>query len=268
LRLSSAERWLTGLISALGTPVHLAGLLAPGLYRDPAVLLPQNHATDFITLFLGIPLLAGAGVAAARGSLRGRLLWLGALGFLVYDYGMYALGVRWNPLFLGYLALFGLSLFALILGLSGTDSSELNRKLGDQLPRKAIAAYLAGVAVAVGAAWLSEETLATFRGEIPPSVTEFETPTNIVHVFDLAIVLPAMAVAAVLLLRRRPWGALLSGVLLIKAATIGLWVLVMMGFMARAGYSTSGPQLVLFSLLTFLGALLSWRFLQQVPPSR
>jgi hypothetical protein len=159
-------------------------------------------------------------------------------------------------------------LFALILGLSGTDSSELNRKLGDQLPRKAIAAYLAGVAVAVGAAWLSEETLATFRGEIPPSVTEFETPTNIVHVFDLAIVLPAMAVAAVLLLRRRPWGALLSGVLLIKAATIGLWVLVMMGFMARAGYATSGPQLVLFSLLTFLGALLSWRFLQQVPPSR
>ena len=41
----------------------------------------------------------------ASGSLRARILWLGALGLLVYVYGMYALGVRWNELFLVYVAL-------------------------------------------------------------------------------------------------------------------------------------------------------------------
>ena len=94
------------------------------LVASPAVLLPQNLGTDVVTLFVGIPLLAVTAVATRRGSLRARLLWLGALGYLAYDYGMYALGVRWNPLFLLYAALFGLSLYALITGLVGTDAEH------------------------------------------------------------------------------------------------------------------------------------------------
>jgi len=183
----SSELWLSGLIVVLALPVHLIGLLVPSIYRDPAVLLPQNLGTDLVTLLVGIPLLAVTTLAMRRGSLRARVLWLGALGLLVYVYGMYALGVRWNPLFLAYVALFGLSLFALIIGFSGTDAARVRAGLGGRVPVRSVAAYLIAIAVMVGALWLMEEIGALLRGAVPPSVLQFETPTNIVHVFDLAV---------------------------------------------------------------------------------
>jgi hypothetical protein len=266
--LSRAERWLTGLIALFGIPVHIAGILNPSVYRDPPLLVPQNRATDVVTLVVGIPLLVGTAIATARGSRQGRILWLGALGFLLYDYGMYALGVRWQPLFLAYLALFGLSLYGTVIGFIRTDPDRINPVVETGTPRKSVAAYLIGVALVVGSVWLSEEIGATAGGATPKSVIEFETPTNIVHVFDLAIVLPAMIVAAVMLLRRKPWGFVLSGVLLVKAATIGLWVLVMMWFMAGAGYPVVMPQLILFAGLTAMGAYLAWVHLSSIPSVR
>src|SRR5919106_275662 len=207
----STEARLSALIVLLALPVHLIGLLMPSIYRDPAVLLPQNLGTDLVTLCVGIPLLAATAVATWKGSLRARLLWLGALGYLAYDYGMYALGVRWNPLFLLYAALFALSLYALIIGLVGTDAARVRAALSGRVPVRSVAAYLIVIAVMVAAMWLAEEVGALVSGTVPPSVTQFETPTNIVHVFDLCIVLPAMVLAAVQLLRERPWGYVLAG---------------------------------------------------------
>ena len=156
------ESLLSALIVLLAVPAHLTGLLRPGIYRDPAVLLPQNFGTDLVTLLLGVPLLAITALATARGSLRARVLWLGALGFLTYDYGMYALGVRWNPLFLVYLALFALSLYALIVGMVGTDASRVRPDLTRRPPGRSVAAYLITVAVLVAALWLAEEVPAVF----------------------------------------------------------------------------------------------------------
>lgn len=86
----SSELWLSGLIILLALPVHLTGLFMPSIYRDPPVLLPQNLGTDLVTLLVGIPLLAATTVGMRKGSLTARMLWLGALGLLVYVYGMYA----------------------------------------------------------------------------------------------------------------------------------------------------------------------------------
>lgn len=85
---------MSALIVLLAVPTHVIGLLAPLIYRDPAVLLPQNRGTDLVTLAIPIPLLAVTALAVQRGSARSRPLWLGALGYLVYAYGMYAMAVR------------------------------------------------------------------------------------------------------------------------------------------------------------------------------
>lgn len=255
---------LTMLIATLAVPVHLIGLLSPSIYRDPAVLIPQNLGTDLVTLFVGIPLLIAGAVGVRRGSLRGRMIWLAALGYLVYAYGMYALSVRWNELFLAYVALFGLSLYAFILGFMGTDPAQVRAATAPGAPRRSVAAYLLTVAVLVAAVWLGEEIGALLRGTVPPTVVQFETPTNSVHVFDLAVVLPAMVLAGVLLLRDRPWGYLLAGVLLVKATTIGLWVLAMIWFSARAGIATPLPYTTLFGLLTLCGALLAGWYLARL----
>jgi hypothetical protein len=190
------------------------------------------------------------------------VLWLGVLGYLTYCYGMYAMGVHWNQLFLLYVALFGLSLAALIIGLVGTDVGRLHAAFVRRPPVRSVATYLLAVAVLVAALWLVEEVPATLHGVVPATVTQFATPTNIVHVFDLAIVLPAMVVAAVQLLRDRPWGYLLSGMLLVKATAIGLWILAITWFTARTGYPTPAAPTVFFAALTVSGGVLAWRFLQ------
>jgi len=263
-----SELWLSALIVVLAVPAHLTGLLLPSIYRDPAVLLPQNLGTDLVTLCVGVPLLAVTTGATWRGSLRARLLWLGALGYLVYAYGMYALGVRWNQLFLVYVALFALSLFALIIGLVGTDAERIRGGLAGRAPVRSVAAYLILIAVIVAAIWLAEEIGALLRGTPPPSAVQFEAPTNIVHVFDLGIVLPALVLAAVQLLRDRAWGYVLAGTLLVKAATIGLWVVAMIWFSSRRGFGAPAAYTGFFLLLTGVGVLLAWRFVAALDPRR
>jgi len=263
-----SEVWLSALIVALGVPAHLTGLLSPSIYRDPAIVLPQNLGTDVVTLCVGLPLLAVTTVAMRRGSLRARLLWLGALGYLVYAYGMYALGVWWNPLFLVYTALFGLSTYGLIIGLVGTDATRIRAGFAAQEPGRAVANYLILVAVIVAALWLAEEVSALRSAMVPPSVLQFGAPTNIVHVFDLSIVLPALVVAAVMLLRDRAWGYVLAPMLLVKAATIGLWVVAMIWFSARQGFVAPTAYTFFFVALTVVGAALAWRFLRGLGPAR
>jgi len=259
-----SELWLSALIVVLAVPVHLAGLLVPGIYRDPAVLLPQDLGTDLVTLCVGLSLLVGGAIATQRGSQRGRLVWLGALGYLVYAYGMYALGVRWNPLFLAYVALFGLSFFALASGLMRTDAARIRDAAHGRVPTRSVAAYLIAITTMVAALWLGEEAGALLRGTVPPSVVQFQAPTNIVHVFDLGIVLPAFVLAAVMLLRDRPWGYVLAGVLLVKASTIGLWVAVMIWLSAQRGFGSPPAYTAFFLTLTLGGVVVSWRFLGRI----
>jgi hypothetical protein len=159
-----------------------------------------------VTLCIGVPLLGFTTAAMRRGSLRARLLWLGALGYMVYAYGMYAISVRWNQLFLVYVALFGLSFFAVIIGLVGTDAERVRGGVAGRPAVRPVAIYLIVIAVIVAALWLADEARALLSGTVPPSVVLFESPTNIVHVFDLALVLPALLLAAVMLFRDRSWG--------------------------------------------------------------
>jgi hypothetical protein len=260
-----SEMVLSVLVLLLATAAAATGLAAPGVYRDAATVLPQALGQDAVTLFVVVPLLAIATVATRRGSLRGRLLWLGALGYMTYAYGTYALWAHWNPLFLVYVALFGLSLYAVALGLVRTDPVELRAAFVTRPPARPIAWFLGLTAVLVSALWLTEEVMALVRGVVPPTIVQMESDTNVVHVFDLGVVMPAFAITAVLLWRDRPWGYVLAGVLLVKAATIGLAVLAMTWFMGRAGFAVSVPMAVFFFALTASAVAYGWRLLGALP---
>jgi len=43
--------------------------------------------------------------AIARGNLRGRIIWLGLMAFVVYTYAMNSFEVKQNPLFIPYIVL-------------------------------------------------------------------------------------------------------------------------------------------------------------------
>jgi hypothetical protein len=262
------ELVVTALVVGFALPAHLIGLVVPSIYRDPAVVIPQNLGTDLSILVLGLPALLVATVLMRRGSLGARVVWLGTLGFLAYAYGMYCLAVVWNPLFLLYLVLFGLSLFGLGFGLVETDATQMRLCFAGTAPVKPVAGFLLVVAGLVGAMWLAEEVGSMIRGTMPPSVVQFGTPTNIVHVFDLAIVLPAMVMAAVMLLRDRPWGYVWSGVLLVKAATIALWILAMTWFSNLRGFPTPIGVTIFFAILAGWSIWLIAAYLSRLDSAR
>jgi hypothetical protein len=261
----TSEDVLSLLIAALATVAAIVGLTVPTIYRDAPSVVPQALGQDAVTVFAVVPLLVAAWIATRRGSWRGRLLWLGALGYMTYAYGTYALWARWNPLFLVYVALFGLSLYAVALGLVRTDSHGYRAALITTRPARPIARFFVITAFLVSSLWLAENVMALVRGQVPPTLIQMQAATNVVHVFDLGIVMPAFVIAAVLLWRDRPWGYVLAGLLLVKAATIGLAVLAMMWFSLRAGYPVVVAMAVFFAALTASATAFGWQLLHALP---
>jgi hypothetical protein len=92
------------------------------------------------------PALVISAIVAGRGPTRGRLVWLGVVTYVVYAYLTYAFGVRFNPLFLAYLALLACSLYALIGGLATGLRGRWAHFTARTLV-KAVSVHLAAVAV-------------------------------------------------------------------------------------------------------------------------
>lgn len=79
------------------------------------------------------------------------------------------------------------------------------------LPRRVLASYLLVVAVLNALAWLVQIVAAMVRNTVPANIAGTGFLTNPFHVLDLAFSLPIMALSAIWLLRRRPWGFVLTG---------------------------------------------------------
>ena len=120
-------RWETAgtvAIVLLSIVSSLLGLIREGHYAEPAEVLLHIYAQDVVLLVIGVPVLVVGLVWARRGSIRGRLVWLGALAYMAYMWTHYAFVIASNDFFLGYVALFGFSVFTLLSGVLTTDAAR------------------------------------------------------------------------------------------------------------------------------------------------
>lgn len=205
-------------IAALAAISALLGLLRPGMYQ-PA-LLPGFYVQDLLMLLVGVPaLLVGLWAARAR-SIRGRILWLGALTYMAYMWATVALQVAFNQFFLGYVALFGLSVYTLLGGFQGTDPETVREAMADGLSERVYGGFLWVIAVGLAALWLSELVPATLSGTPPLLVEEVGPQALASHFIDLSVVVPGLAIAGTLLWRRHTWGYVFGGVGLVFGAVL------------------------------------------------
>ncbi len=249
VRRTSVWLWLTLPIAILLMIAAGGGVLVDGLYRDAPDLVVQAKGQDLVSLALALPTLIVSAILANRGSRRARLVWLGTLTYLVYSYVTYAVVARFNPLFLVYVALLGCSLYALIGGLATTGMAGMRACFTDRTPTRSASIFLAVLAILFYCLWLSEIVPALMAGRIPQSVLDSGTPTNVVHVIDMAWILPALAIAAVSLWRRQTLGYTLAGVLLPFLVLLVSAILAMAALQARDGLPNMGPPVVLFATL-------------------
>lgn len=226
---------------------------ARGLYYwDTVSSAAQMQANDLVTLFLGLPLLAFSFWLTLRGSLRGRLLLAGTLSFILYTYITMMVGAHYNPLFLVYVALFSLSLFAFVLVMMSFDLDQLPEYFSDTLPRGWIAGVLFFAAALLLLAWLGR-VAATFTTGAVPALEN--TTSMFIQAMDLGLIVPVCALAGILLLRRHAWGYLLASIGLTKFLTLGTAVGLMAINMARVGASISVVELIIFPVMAIIGVV-------------
>jgi hypothetical protein len=235
------------------------GLWFPGVYRETAWVVPQNRGQDLVTL-LALAVMVPVQRAAQRGSPRATLVWLGLLGYLAYTYTGAAFAYAFNLLFLVYVALFSATSAALIAGLSGIDAIALQRAFDERTPRRSVMAFLLIMAAVLCLLWFSQIMPFYTRGELPNMIVMAKTPTVFVYVLDLGVVVPLALLAAWWLHRRKAWGYVLAGFVLVKAVTMGLALLAMTAFVLRAGLQVELVLSVVWVTLATAGLAMSWWF--------
>jgi len=192
-RLAAAATLLSAFAAA-------AGLVVTGLYRDAPNWVQQARGTDLATLFVAVPVLFVALWTARRGSAAARMAIVAGLLYLVYNYAIFAFSVAMNPLTAVHVAIFGLSLWSLLLG--ARIAVEASHAATERLHRRASAGLLIAVAGMFGLLWLGQIATTTMTGILAPDLVLAGITTNPVYALDLAFFLPLCAVAGIGLLRR------------------------------------------------------------------
>ncbi len=236
------EGELTEFQSVHGETVTLHG---KGLYQyDSVSVAAQGRAADFITLFIAIPLLIISCTLTGKGSLRGGLMLTGTLGYLLYTYMSYTFLWMYNPLFILYVALMSMSFFAFTLCLLEFNLIATAAAFTEKLPVRLLGGFQYFLGAMIGLLWLAK-IAPTLSGNAVPEGLEHYT-TLVIQGMDLGFVVPAAFLSGALLMRRHPFGYLLSSVMLFKGVTMLTAITAMIINMVISGVQVSMIELVMF----------------------
>jgi hypothetical protein len=227
-----------------------AGLLygQRGLYTPNPATLPSLLGQDATTLAVGLPLMLVSLRLARRGSVRGRLLWVGALFYIAYSYLYYPLNPEFNALYLAYLAIVSMSGYGLLALLLSTDPEAVRARFSARTPTRLLGGFMAVMGASFAAIWVAA---------IVADLTAGATPSHVeltVWPLDLIVALPALFWGGVWLWRRQAWGYVVGGLLLLKMALLGCTLVLNSWLVTRWGRPLD-PMVPLYAVVGIGGLL-------------
>jgi hypothetical protein len=244
LRALSVSDRLAVLAGIAAAVASLAGFI-PGVYRDPQVVIAQSHGFDIGNLIA--VLILGLGLTwSARGSVRGRLVAIGALAYLFYSFVTYAFLIVLNAATVLYIAVLGFGFWSFITGFATVDEEEIDELAARHLYRRLTGGFMLLIAALFALTWLREIAGSVVSGRLPAGLAAAGWPMNPVYVLDLGFVIPVVVVAALRLVRAKPGGARYAVPFLIFLPLLSTSVLLMTVFMAFDGQPLVMPMLVVF----------------------
>jgi len=207
---------LSGLLAVLLVISSVIGLLygSRGLYEPYPASLAGLVGQDIVTLVVGLPSLVASVWLTTRGSPRGLLVWMGTLFYFAYSYYFYVTG-GFNALFLVYISIVSTSLYSMLSLLFNTDPQALKTRFNPRTPTRLISGFLVGYSLLFALMWVGLTFSTLVAG------TQLDEVTHAVIAIDFTVLLPLLVFGGLLLWRRRPWGYVLGGFLLVKMATTG-----------------------------------------------
>jgi hypothetical protein len=223
-----------------GEEVQLYG---QGLYKYDTVFgATASRGTDVVTLFVALPLLVVSGLLYQRASLRGGLMLLSVLAYLLYYAAARGLGTAYNSLFLVYIALFSTSFFSFVLAFTAINLQTLPTHISPRLPRVGMAIFMFVAGLGTAFIWLSDAVNALTTNQIPAALGP--DTTVVTYTIDVGIIAPTALLAGILLLRRAPLGYLLTAILTTMLAEIGIMVIWQTIMQVNAGIQFSTGELI------------------------
>jgi hypothetical protein len=264
----SLPRTSTTALLVLVAIIAVVTVLAPNVLRDPPAYAANALGTWVVVLFVAVPVTAFAMRAASRGSLAGRFVWLGGLGYLLYNAILSTFSLQFNELFLLYVASLSLAVWSLVAVVRTLDVASLPARFPARFPVRLVGGYLMATAVAFAALWLRDVLPAMISGTHPASLRGTTLPVNVVEVIDFAFTLPVSFAAGLWLWRRRPWGFALSGMMLVLLLIESVSVAVDQYAGHRADSTQPVATVALFVVLSVIGAVPAVLFLRAVQSPR
>jgi hypothetical protein len=259
-------RWLalSVLAAVLATATSLAGIFWGATYaRETAAWALQGVGQDIANFPVALVLVACAVRLRGSGSLPALCVWLACLLYFIYTFAIYAFAVHFGALFLAYVAVLGLSFHAFAGALAALDKAAVAAPLRDHPVRNGAGNLVIAIGVIFAGLWLAEDVPHVLSNTPPPSLGETGLATNPVHVLDLALVLPAMIVAGVQIKRQRPWGLLLTPVLLVFSVMMGVVILTLFAMSAARGLPVPVPAVAMVAAIVLLSGGYAWRLLSR-----
>jgi hypothetical protein len=177
-------------------------------------VVAEGIGWDIFTLLFAIPALLAALPSLARGSLRGKLFALGILAYLFYQYLMYAVAWAFGPLFLLFVAIYALSLTAIVWIVSTLQLNRLAERFSASFPKRGMAILCFLMAAVLLFMWLAR-ILSALSGQLE-GVLDGQT-TLVVQALDLGLIVPLALFTGVAAWRGSAAGYLLSAIVAVKA---------------------------------------------------
>ncbi len=212
---------MTLILSILVIFACLAGILEKNIYEDvlsagtiTEVLVVGSIAQDIMFVPLGLLLATLSIMFLRRPSYKKFVTILGLTGNFLYGYGLYAMQGQYTSIYLIYLAIFSLAIYSIVLGLLSFTAEFAVRTSLPRTLRISIVIFLSIIVLMLGLVWTLRIT--------PDIARHIPQDTYGVFVLDLGIVFPAIAITAMMLIRSKPFGNILAGVVLMKIFTVCL----------------------------------------------
>jgi hypothetical protein len=260
----SARRLTTALLVVMSSQASM-GLFFQTAYQDVDWIRATWFGNDWVTLVVAVPLLAGGLVRAASGSVRGLVLWLGLIGYAVYNYAFYLFGAALNAFFLTYAVALVLAVVLLVLALANVNATRVADSFRPTTPVRIIGGTLVFVGMALASVWIAMWVADVFAGRPTPVEPE---AFRLVAALDLSLMVPALTSGGTLLWRRMPWGYVIAAIASVQGALYLLVLSINAVVAIQRGLADAPGELPFWGPLTMLMTIVALVLLANIRHER
>jgi hypothetical protein len=195
-----ANKVLWALTALLSLVAALVGVFSSDIYIKVVSpdIMPGVFGQDIMTIAASIIILILT-VRIRPESWKKQVVIFGIIGYLFYAYGIYVIERVYTPMYLVYLAIFGLSFWSLAYGVAKTRQEVLPTLKLSRLIRNISVGFSLLVAVIFEALWVLQLLPLMQAGE------KIEFMYSI-YILDICFIMPAFIIAAIMALRKQKLG--------------------------------------------------------------